>query len=231
MWELHLLHRLVDGAGLTDGRAGMFLLTDVGREMLETSGRGALQARLFRQAIWRTDLSEFVRRCEPRGLPRSWPQGDVGVILWSLSAVVAGEWQRSDTLAALCTVPDDRFVRDALTKAGYAVRVTAEPDEIAGLVRAERPKLMLLDLMLPGTGGIELMAEIPELSELPVIFISATAATRPSRARSRLAPPTTSSSPSHRPSSPRGLGRRYAPERARRHSCSARSSSTTRGAG
>ena len=76
----------------------------------------------------------------------------------------------------ILVVDDDphtlRFVRGALTKAGYAVRVSAEPEEIAGLIRAERPKLVLLDLVLPGTGGIELMAEVPELSDLPVIFIS-----------------------------------------------------------
>ena len=76
----------------------------------------------------------------------------------------------------ILVVDDDphtlRFVRDALTRAGYAVSVTAEPGEIAGLVRAERPRLVLLDLMLPGTGGIELMGEVAELSDLPVIFIS-----------------------------------------------------------
>ena len=105
VWELHLLHRLVDGAGVVDGRALMLLSTDLGREMLETGRRGALQARLFRQAFWRTDLSEFVRG-EPRGLPGLWPQGDIGVVLWSLSTV-ADEWQRNDTLTALCTVPDD----------------------------------------------------------------------------------------------------------------------------
>ena len=76
----------------------------------------------------------------------------------------------------ILVVDDDphtlRFVRDALAQAGYAVLVSAEPGEIAGLIRAERPKLVLLDLMLPGTGGIELMAEVAELSDLPVIFIS-----------------------------------------------------------
>ena len=76
----------------------------------------------------------------------------------------------------ILVVDDDphtlRHVRDALTKAGYAVRVTAEPGEIAGLIRAERPRLVLLDLMLPGADGIELMAEVAELSDLPVIFIS-----------------------------------------------------------
>ena len=65
-----------------------------------------------------------------------------------------------------------RQVRDALAGAGYAVSVTAEPGEIADLVRSRRPQLVLLDLVLPGTGGIELMAEVPELSDLPVIFIS-----------------------------------------------------------
>ena len=77
----------------------------------------------------------------------------------------------------ILVVDDDphtlRHVRDALTGAGYAVLVTTEPGEIAGLIRAERPKLVLLDLMLPGTGGIELLDEIEELSDLPVIFISA----------------------------------------------------------
>ncbi len=76
----------------------------------------------------------------------------------------------------ILVVDDDphalRIVRDALTKAGYAVRVTAEADEMAGLIRAEKPQLVLLDLVLPGAGGIELMAEVPELSDLPVIFIS-----------------------------------------------------------
>ena len=50
--------------------------------------------------------------------------------------------------------------------------LTAEVDEVGGLIRVERPKLVLLDLMLPGIGGIELMGEVAELSDLPVIFIS-----------------------------------------------------------
>ena len=38
--------------------------------------------------------------------------------------------------------------------------------------RAEKPELVLLDLVLPGTDGIELMERVPELAVLPVIFIS-----------------------------------------------------------
>ena len=76
----------------------------------------------------------------------------------------------------ILVVDDDprtlRSVRGALDKAGYAVVVTAEPGEMADLIRTERPKLVLLDLMLPGADGIELMGEVAELSDLPVIFLS-----------------------------------------------------------
>ena len=66
-----------------------------------------------------------------------------------------------------------RHVLDALAAAGYAPAVTAEPDEVARLIEAKKPRLVLLDLMLPGADGIALMESIPALSRLPVIFISA----------------------------------------------------------
>ena len=65
-----------------------------------------------------------------------------------------------------------RYVRDTLAAEGYAPLVTGDPEEVAGLVRTKRPHLVLLDLMLPGTDGIELMESVPELADLPVIFIS-----------------------------------------------------------
>ena len=49
---------------------------------------------------------------------------------------------------------------------------TGDPEEVPALLLAEKPALVLLDLVLPGTGGIELLAKLPELAELPVIFIS-----------------------------------------------------------
>jgi len=66
-----------------------------------------------------------------------------------------------------------RLVRRALTGAGYGVIETGEPEQVAELIRAEKPRLVLLDLVFPGTDGIELMEQVPELSDLPVIFISA----------------------------------------------------------
>ena len=77
----------------------------------------------------------------------------------------------------ILVVDDDpqtlRFVRDALTEADYLPLVTGDHHELSHLIETERPHLVLLDLMLPDTDGIELMQHVPELSELPVIFISA----------------------------------------------------------
>ena len=77
----------------------------------------------------------------------------------------------------ILVVDDDpqtlRIARDALTMAGYAVVVTGEHAELSQIIRSENPRLVLLDLMLPGTNGIELMRSVPELAELPVVFISA----------------------------------------------------------
>ena len=66
-----------------------------------------------------------------------------------------------------------RHVRDALAAAGYAPLVTGEPEEAARLAAEKKPHLVLLDLVLPGADGIELMRSIPEMAGLPVIFISA----------------------------------------------------------
>ena len=65
-----------------------------------------------------------------------------------------------------------RYVRNVLSDAGYAPLVTGDPDGLSGVIRAEKPGLVLLDLMLPGTDGIELMKRVPQLADLPVIFIS-----------------------------------------------------------
>ena len=66
-----------------------------------------------------------------------------------------------------------RHVRDALVKSDYTPIVTTDPEEVLRLVDEERPHLVLLDLMLPGNDGIELMNDIVEIADVPVIFLSA----------------------------------------------------------
>ena len=77
----------------------------------------------------------------------------------------------------ILAVDDDpqtlRHVRDALTNAGYVPVVTGDPEEALSLVEANDPHLVLLDLMLPGTDGIELMRGILDMADVPVIFLSA----------------------------------------------------------
>ena len=77
----------------------------------------------------------------------------------------------------ILVVDDDpqtlRSVRDALSKAGYIPIVTADPNQAIKLMDEHRPELALLDLVLPGSDGVELMQDIVEKADVPVIFLSA----------------------------------------------------------
>ena len=77
----------------------------------------------------------------------------------------------------ILAVDDDpqalRYIRDALAAAGYAPVVTGDPQEAVRLMSEAKPQLALLDLMLPGADGIELMQSIRAIADVPVIFISA----------------------------------------------------------
>ncbi len=79
--------------------------------------------------------------------------------------------------ARVLVVGDDpqtlRYIRDTLAQSSYAPLVTGDPEEALRLIDEERPQLALLDLILPGTDGIELMKEILETTDVPVIFLSA----------------------------------------------------------
>ena len=65
-----------------------------------------------------------------------------------------------------------RLVRNTLSDAGYTPIVTGDPDEALRLIEVEKPDLVLLDLMLPGADGIELMKRIFQITDAPVIFLS-----------------------------------------------------------
>jgi len=77
----------------------------------------------------------------------------------------------------ILVVDDDplslRYVRDALIAAGYAPELTGDPQDVPRLIKTKNPQLVVLDLVLPGIDGIELMESVPELADIPVIFLSA----------------------------------------------------------
>ena len=84
--------------------------------------------------------------------------------------------QAASERARILAVDDEpqilRYIRNTLSEAGYTPIVTGDPEEVDRLVKVEKPHLVLLDLMLPGTDGIELMKRILEITDVPVIFLS-----------------------------------------------------------
>ena len=88
-----------------------------------------------------------------------------------------GQRKRGGKGPRILVVDDDpetlRKVRDTLSNAGYLTIVTGDPEEVSRLMEEHRPHLVLLDLVLPGVDGIELMRELFEKARVPVIFLSA----------------------------------------------------------
>ena len=78
---------------------------------------------------------------------------------------------------SILVVDDDpqtlMYVRRALSAAGYDPIVTADPDEALRLMQRNAPRLVLLDMMLPGADGLEVMRDIFSIADVPVVFLSA----------------------------------------------------------
>ncbi len=63
-----------------------------------------------------------------------------------------------------------------LERAGYAVSSAADGETALGLLRSSPPGLLILDLMLPGINGFEVLKTVkstPALSSMPVIVLTA----------------------------------------------------------
>jgi hypothetical protein len=99
---LHFVRILTQAAKLLWTHRGKLIPTSLGRRMLAAEQHGPLQALLFHVALSHMNLAYF------DGYPLdSWPQSEVGVILWSLSAS-AHDWQPRETLTRLCGFPSRR---------------------------------------------------------------------------------------------------------------------------
>lgn len=76
-------------------------------------------------------------------------------------------------------VEDDKFLRELivkkLTKEGYEVSEAIDGEEGIKKIKSEKPDLILLDLILPGIDGFEVLSKMkddPLLSSTPVIILS-----------------------------------------------------------
>jgi two-component system alkaline phosphatase synthesis response regulator PhoP len=68
------------------------------------------------------------------------------------------------------------LLRFNLTKEGFAVVCAASGEDALKFARAEKPDLILLDLLLPGIDGLEVAGRLkndPSTKEIPVIMVTA----------------------------------------------------------
>lgn len=84
--------------------------------------------------------------------------------------------------AGVLIVDDDDSIRDLFTRAlagqGFVVRAVASGQEALQLIAHDLPRLIVLDLMMPGINGIEVLATIrqqPQTAAVPVLVTTATA--------------------------------------------------------
>ena len=66
-----------------------------------------------------------------------------------------------------------RLIRTALARDRYEVLQATDGTAGVEMVESERPDLVLLDVMMPGMGGMETCKRIRELSDVPIIMLTA----------------------------------------------------------
>jgi len=79
----------------------------------------------------------------------------------------------------ILVVEDDRFLRELivqkLSKEGYETIEAVDGEEGVKKAKEAKPDLMLLDLILPGIDGFEVLTRVkedPEAAAIPVIILS-----------------------------------------------------------
>ena len=79
----------------------------------------------------------------------------------------------------MLVVDDDvrllRFVRANLETVGYKVLLSEDAETAIGVVEKEMPDLIILDIMLPQMGGLELARRMREFSAVPILMLTAKA--------------------------------------------------------
>ncbi|MFQ5474046.1 MAG: response regulator transcription factor [Dehalococcoidia bacterium] len=82
------------------------------------------------------------------------------------------------TSAPLILAVDDepgilRLIEIELREQGFRVMTTSVPAEVYELVEEHRPDLVLLDIMMPGIDGLEVMRTLHQRQSTPVVVVSA----------------------------------------------------------
>lgn len=77
----------------------------------------------------------------------------------------------------IMVVDDDQDLAEmlgiVLTSAGFEVDLVNSGDQVRSLFEANKPDLVLLDVMLPGMSGIEVCRELRTFSMVPIVMLTA----------------------------------------------------------
>ena len=79
----------------------------------------------------------------------------------------------------ILVVDDDQdlsgLIKEVLNKGGYKVLISLDPKTGLDIARQERPDLILMDVMLPGMNGAEMVKILKSesmLRDIPIIFLT-----------------------------------------------------------
>lgn len=126
--------------------------------------------------IWADSLGEGQGTTFSFTLPVAAEAPDTSIPETARRAEHLGRVRRAGERTRILAVDDEpqtlRYLQRSLNGAGYEAIVTSDPSEVTKLVEVEEPDLVLLDLILPGTSGFEVLQRIREFSGVPVIFLS-----------------------------------------------------------
>lgn len=82
-------------------------------------------------------------------------------------------------MAKVLVVEDDTFLRELivqkLDRSGYDIAEAIDGEEGVKQAKAEKPDIILLDLILPGIDGFEVLRQLKEdetLASIPVLILS-----------------------------------------------------------
>ena len=72
--------------------------------------------------------------------------------------------------------PTERYVlSELLIKNGFSVSTAENGDEALAKIKADKPQLILMDVVMPGANGFQItraIARDPELADVPIIICS-----------------------------------------------------------
>src|ERR1035437_5592093 len=79
--------------------------------------------------------------------------------------------------ARMLVVDDDpeivSFLRRGLVFEGYTVDTANDGSEALVKIREKEPDLVILDIMMPGIGGIEVSRRLRQVSQIPILMLTA----------------------------------------------------------